>query len=66
MVGVSRSWIGAALAEFERMSLISKRRSRITIEQPVRLADFIASARRRRPDGIDCAKPRHAKNEDRE
>ncbi|WP_246787577.1 Crp/Fnr family transcriptional regulator [Bradyrhizobium sp. CCBAU 53421] len=66
MVGVSRSWIGAALAEFERMSLISKRRSRITIEQPTRLAGFIASARRRRPDGIDCANPRHFRDKDRE
>ncbi|WP_375782708.1 Crp/Fnr family transcriptional regulator [Bradyrhizobium sp. Pha-3] len=66
MVGVSRSWIGAALAEFERMSLISKRRSRITIAQPARLAEFITAARRRRPDGSDCANSRHFRDEDRE
>jgi CRP-like cAMP-binding protein len=49
MVGVSRAWVGAALAEFERLSLISKRRSRITIEQPDRLADFVAASRNRSP-----------------
>jgi hypothetical protein len=41
--------VGAALAEFERLSLISKRRSRITIEQPDRLADFVAVSRNRPP-----------------
>jgi CRP-like cAMP-binding protein len=49
MVGVSRAWVGAALAEFERLSLISKRRSRITIEHPDRLADFVAVSRNRPP-----------------
>jgi CRP/FNR family transcriptional regulator, cyclic AMP receptor protein len=52
MVGVSRAWIGAALAEFELMSLISKQRSRITILHPDRLADFVAAGRRHPP-------PRH-------
>lgn len=66
MVGVSRSWIGAALAEFERLSLISKRRSRITIEQPARLADFVAAARSRRPDDVGRANPRHLGDEDQE
>jgi CRP-like cAMP-binding protein len=47
MVGVSRAWVGAALAEFERAALISKRRSRITIEHPDRLADFVAAGRNR-------------------
>ena len=52
MVGVSRAWVGAALAEFELMSLISKQRSRITILHPDRLADFVAAGRRHPP-------PRH-------
>lgn len=49
MVGVSRAWVGAALSEFELMSLISKRRSRITILHPDRLADFVAAGRNRPP-----------------
>lgn len=49
MVGVSRAWVGAALCEFETMSLISKRRSLITILQPGRLADFVAAGRDRPP-----------------
>ena len=49
MVGVSRAWVGAALSEFELMSLISKQRGRITILHPDRLADFVAAGRNRPP-----------------
>lgn len=42
MVGVSRTWVGTALAEFERRRLISKRRGQITIQHPDKLAAFVA------------------------
>ncbi len=45
MVGVSRSWVAVALSHYEQLGLISKSRGRITIEQPARLEQFIATER---------------------
>jgi CRP-like cAMP-binding protein len=45
MVGVSRSWVGTALSQFERHGLISKSRGRIVIENVQRLDGFIAAER---------------------
>ena len=45
MAGVSRSWVGTALAEFEHLALISKRRGKIAIEDQARLAHFISARR---------------------
>lgn len=48
MAGVSRTWVGATLADFERLGLLTKCRAAIAIENPVRLETFIASERNRR------------------
>ena len=45
MIGVSRSWVAIALAEFERLGLISKSRGKIVIRNARRLDSFIADER---------------------
>ncbi|MCA6115437.1 Crp/Fnr family transcriptional regulator [Bradyrhizobium sp. WSM 1738] len=45
MIGVSRSWVAIALAEFERLGLISKSRGKIVIRNARRLDGFIAEER---------------------
>jgi CRP-like cAMP-binding protein len=45
MVGASRSWIAIALSEFERQSLIRKRRGQIEICDARRLESFITQQR---------------------
>jgi CRP/FNR family cyclic AMP-dependent transcriptional regulator len=48
MIGVSRNWVGTALADLERLGLVSKCRGRITVESIERLNGFIVSERHRR------------------
>lgn len=45
MIGVSRSWVAIALAQFERDGLIARQRGRIVIVSLPRLDGFIARAR---------------------
>jgi len=45
MIGVSRSWIAIALAQFERDGLIARQRGRIVIVSLPRLDGFITEAR---------------------
>jgi CRP/FNR family cyclic AMP-dependent transcriptional regulator len=45
MIGVSRSWVGIALADLETEGLISKRRGRITIADMAKLENFIKTER---------------------
>lgn len=48
MVGVTRTWIGATLAEFEQLGLLTKCRAALTIADPARLERFVALERERR------------------
>ncbi|MGO4714810.1 Crp/Fnr family transcriptional regulator [Bradyrhizobium sp. 2TAF24] len=45
MIGVSRSWVAIALAQFERDGLIARQRGRIVIVSLPRLDGFITAAR---------------------
>ena len=48
MVGVTRTWIGSTLNEFEQLGLLTKCRAALTIADPARLERFVAMERKRR------------------